>query len=177
MGKPVTVYQKGHDESIPIIEYMHVMTHEGKVYAAHYENLAPTSGLTTYVHIKTGAKDLHVFQSAEALGGVLSIQWYGAPEVGTAGTVISVINRNRHHKDDELLSKFYLNSTVTTVGTVLFGARCVLASATVQSKSNSALVEGVERILLPNQDYLCSFITRVASMMFALDWVFYEEPC
>lgn len=163
------------DEANPTIDYWHAKCHEGSLYAWHYENLAPTSGLTTIIHIKTGAKEVHTDIKFEAVGGFLSIQWYGAPTVGTAGTVINCINRNRYYRDTSSLTAMYSGSTVSTVGTVLFGARVVLATSAGANKVTSNIVEGAERILLPNTDYILTTITRSASMAFAIDGLFYEE--
>ena len=176
--KPVTVYQGGSCDAIPTISYISQKCNEGAMYFSEYEDLAPASGLTTYIHFKTGAKDLHLSQVIIALGGVLSCQWYKVPELGTVGTVISIYNRNAHYSDDDTETKIYLNSTVVTVGTVLFGPkRTVLAGATNQAIVIEGIESSVKRILLPDTDYLVAYTVEAADMKFTVEYTMYEECC
>lgn len=158
----------------PIIDYWHNKCHRGDVYGYHYENLAMASSATVYLHIKTGAKDAHIQANWSVLGGTLQIQWFGAPTVGTAGTVITTINRNRNFRNNQPQTLMYVGSTVSTVGTVLFGARTLLGSSTAQDRAGSNIAGQAERILIPNQDYIVRFVA-IGVLQMTADGLFYEE--
>jgi hypothetical protein len=160
--------------AVNVMDAWHSECHQGHVYGYHYDNLSLASNSSVYLHIKSGVKDVHLDAVFAVLGGHLQVQWYGSPLLGTAGTVLACINRNRYYKDVPALTAMYIGSTVSTVGTVLFGARTLLGAAAVQSKVGSNIVDGAERILLPNTDYLVKF-TAVGVIAFTIDGLFYEE--
>jgi len=158
----------------PVIEYWHKKVHDGTVYNFHYENFALASSASIYIDIRTGDKEVHLQDEWQVLGGTLQVQWYGEPTLGTVGTSINTINRNRNFKDNHSLTTMSYGPTVTTVGTVLFGAKALLGSATNQSKAGTNIVAGAERVLLHNQNYLIKF-TAVGAIQFTVDGLFYEE--
>lgn len=157
----------------PIIDIWHHKCHEGEVYAWNYTNLAAASSTTIYIHVKTGAKQVHIDTEFMVLGGHLQVQWYGSPTMGTAGTALNCPNRNRNYKDVSALTTIYTGSTVSTVGSVLFGTRTALGNASTQSKVGSAIVGEAERILLANTNYLIG-VTPVGVVSLTVDGIFYE---
>jgi len=169
---PFTIANPLDDNSV--IDRWHHECHAGKIYEFHYDNLSLASSGTIYLHIKTGAKDAHIDVQFAVLGGHLQVQWYGAPTVGTAGTVVSCINRNRNYKNVASLTTMDIGPTVTTVGTVLFGARTLLGAASSQSKAGSNITGDAERILTSNTDHLVK-CTSVGIIAFTIDGLFYEE--
>jgi len=200
MGKPVTIYNDGNPIAVGMsgdsnasaassiiavfkvdptgalttIDYPHHEIHTGNTWAFHHENLAPASGVSTYLHLKTRAGAPHLVLEFEAVGGVLGISISEGATVATAGTVISMTNRNREYASTLSTMVGYTGSTFTTVGTVI-ATRCLLATSTSQAKSNSVVREGGERIFKPNTDYVINFLPRAASMAFCVDGIFYEE--
>lgn len=200
MGKPVTIYNEGAPIAVSMsgdsnasaassivsafkfddtgalttIDYPHHEIHEGNTWAFHYENLTPASGVSVYLHIKTGASSPHMVLEFEAVGGTLAINISEGATVATAGTVIAMNNRNRNYTTTLSTLVAYTGSTFTTVGTVI-ATRCLLATASAQAKTSSAIREGGERILKPNTDYVITFLPRAASMAYCVDGIFYEE--
>lgn len=160
-------------ESRITIDKVHHECHEGNLWTFHHENLAPASGLTTYIHLKTGAKENHIAFDWQAIGGNFTIKIYESPTLGTAGSAITANARNRVNVRNPATTLF-LNPTVSTVGTSLIGTRTLLAVSTTQSKSNMVR-QGTERILKPNTDYIVAATVLAASMAFTIDAAFYEE--
>lgn len=162
------------DHARIVIDSTHHEVHEGALYEFHYENLAPASGLTTYIHIKTGLIKLHAYLQFEAVGGLLKINMYDGATVGTAGTAINCFNLNRTITDS-ITTKVYVGSTVGTTGTA-FATKTILATSTSQSKANSSVKEFAERNWAPSKDYIIAIVTGAASMSFTVDGVIGEHP-
>jgi hypothetical protein len=162
------------DDAIVTIDTTHHEIHEGHGYAFHVENLTPTSGVTQYIEIASGAKQPHIFLDFEAIGGLCKIQMFEGGTVLTAGTVITSYNRNRPLASvHSALLTIRQGSTVTTVGSV-FATRTILASATAQGKVTSAVREGAERVWNANTTYLIGITPLAASMIWTADGLFEE---
>lgn len=161
-----------YDEALVTIDTVHHEVHEGHCFAFHYENRAPTSGASIYLHLKSGAKSPHIFIDFEALGGLLEVIMYKDAIVSTVGTAISFYDRN-HNTNNSPISTLFVGTTFSTVGTI-FANRLVLGSSGGASKANSAIREGAERCWKPNTDYIISLKPLATSMAITVDGLMEE---
>lgn len=165
-----------YDESVCVIDTVHHECHEGHSYDFHAEDLTPTSGLTQYIQISSSAKSPHLVLDFEAIGGNCRIQMFENAVISTAGSVITINNRNRNKASTfSAITKIYQGSTVVTAGSIISN-RLILGSSNITGRVTSAIREGAERIWDINSNYVIGITPLAASMSWTMDGILEEVP-
>ena len=155
--------------SLRIIDILHQHNYDGYMYAFHCWNLAPASGVTSYIQIDTpAANGCAVFMTLNVIAGNYETLYQEGATISTAGTAIQIDNLNRRSSHVTTI-KAYQASTVLTAGSV-FGTRVTLCAATNQNKGISTATL-VDRLLKPNTTYVFGIKPLAASTQWSRDCV------
>lgn len=158
-----------YDDSICVIDTVHHEVHEGHAYDFHVENLTPASGVTQYIQISSLTKSPHLDLEFEAIGGNCRFQIFENAVISTAGSVITINNRNRNKASvNSAITTVFQGSTVSTTGSSIAN-RLALGSSNVTGRVSSAIREGAERVWDINTNYVIGITPLAASMIWTLD--------
>jgi hypothetical protein len=154
------------------IEYFHQAAHDRELFEIYYENLnMPLTAIDFLV--KTGALPVHALFAIEATGKT-NAKMYRAPTTSADGTAVE-LNPFNEVKAKTLELRAYSTPTVTATGADIRYDKTVFGSTNGVNRVISAVSPGVERILLPNTNYLIRIVTTDAASWLRMQALVYEE--
>lgn len=145
------------DGEIVQISELHEYVHEGKIWTLNFRDTGIANNGISYVRIKTGAKELHLFadfgNGGDGLFKTYSGTTYSANGTLADGVKMTVFNRNSLMAVP-LLATAYYNPTINVLGTVR-GIRQLYGGSGGNSNGSTS-TNGLESVIPANSEFLMS---------------------
>ncbi|MFW5955725.1 MAG: hypothetical protein ACOCSK_03190 [Rhodothermales bacterium] len=153
--------------------YRHKKVEDGLLYGFYTDELSVSDGSSLELLIQTGSKDAHIILSALSGEAQTIPELYEDTEVSSEGDELLASNFNRNYPDTPEL-KVYTSPTVTNDG-FRFVSRRILSGGQGPFKVSSEIVDGIERVLKAQTNYLVKVTADGGAANIVVTGVFYEE--
>jgi hypothetical protein len=180
MGKPVTVYQNGSEEALPVIDYVHQKVHEGYCFTAnHYVSVGTGTAVTVLITPPAAGSGRFIHLIGSFQSNNTGVFTFSEDPVATAGSALTSYNNNRPDRvdsPDPVVLKHTTTVAAASIGTVL-ETIISTSTSTNQQKLGDAGSNRNEWILDGAYKYLMRFVADNAStrVVFTLNYYYKDE--
>jgi hypothetical protein len=178
MGKPVTIYQKGATQSMPVIDYAHQTVHEGRYFTAdHYVSVGTATAVTVLVVPPAAGSGRYCHMTVGVFANGAGVFQLSEDPVTTVGSTLVAYNNNRPQRvnfPNPVSMSHTVAVNAASVGTVLETIIVASSGTNMKSAGNSGN-QRTEWILDGTYRYLARFVADNAATRVNLSLSYYYE--